>query len=108
MTEADSSEDSNVAVFGIGCVGLSILQGARSKKCKRVFAVDTNPKKEEWAKKFGASELSGHEDGELSLCDIADFVNPKDLPEGKNIVEYLVEQTDGGLDFTFDATGNVS
>jgi S-(hydroxymethyl)glutathione dehydrogenase/alcohol dehydrogenase len=43
-------------VFGIGCVGLSILQGAREKKCSRVFAIDTNPKKAEWAKKFGASE----------------------------------------------------
>jgi S-(hydroxymethyl)glutathione dehydrogenase/alcohol dehydrogenase len=38
----------------------------------------------------------------------ADFVNPKDLPEGKTITQYLIEQTDGGLDFTFDATGNVS
>lgn len=37
----------------------------------------------------------------------ADFVNPKDLPEGKSIVDYLIEETDGGLDFTFDATGNV-
>lgn len=37
----------------------------------------------------------------------ADFVNPKDLPEGKSIVEYLVEQTDGGLDYTYDATGVV-
>lgn len=37
----------------------------------------------------------------------ADFVNPKDLPEGKTIVDYLIEETDGGLDFTFDATGNV-
>ncbi len=51
-----SSENSNVAVFGIGCVGLSILQGARAKKCAKVIAVDTNPGKEEWAKKFGASE----------------------------------------------------
>jgi len=38
---------------------------------------------------------------------IADFVNPKDLPEGKSIVEYLVEETDGGLDYTYDATGVV-
>ncbi|KAI9637777.1 GSNO reductase [Dioszegia hungarica] len=91
LTKTPGIEDSNVAVFGIGCVGLSIIQGARSKKCKRVIAVDTNPKKEEWAKKFGATE----------------FVNPKDLPEGKGIVEYLTEITDGGLDFTFDATGNV-
>lgn len=84
-------ENSTVAVFGIGCVGLSILQGARAKGCKRVFAIDTNPSKEEWAKKFGAT----------------DFVNPKDLPEGKSIVEYLVEETDGGLDYTYDATGVV-
>lgn len=49
------SAESTVAVFGIGCVGLSILQGARAKKCKRVFAIDTNPKKKEWAEKFGAS-----------------------------------------------------
>jgi Zn-dependent alcohol dehydrogenase len=52
------TEDSNVAVFGIGCVGLSILQGARAKKCKRIFAIDTNPSKKEWAMKFGASESS--------------------------------------------------
>jgi S-(hydroxymethyl)glutathione dehydrogenase/alcohol dehydrogenase len=39
---------------------------------------------------------------------VADFVNPKDLPEGKNIVDYLVGETDGGLDYTYDATGVVS
>ena len=37
----------------------------------------------------------------------ADFVNPANLPEGKSIVDHLVEMTDGGLDFTYDATGNV-
>jgi threonine dehydrogenase-like Zn-dependent dehydrogenase len=110
-------------VFGIGCVGLSILQGAREKKCSRVFAIDTNPKKAEWAKKFGASEcgvqacrLRGSYEGRSAwICRVgtdalgaADFVNPKDLPEGKTITQYLIEQTDGGLDFTFDATGNVS
>ncbi|RSH83032.1 formate dehydrogenase (NAD+) [Saitozyma podzolica] len=91
LTKTPGVEGSTVAVFGVGCVGLSILQGAREKKCSRVFAIDTNPKKAEWAKKFGAT----------------DFVNPKDLPEGKTITQYLIEQTDGGLDFTFDATGNV-
>ncbi|KAK8869476.1 S-(hydroxymethyl)glutathione dehydrogenase [Kwoniella newhampshirensis] len=90
-TKTPGIEDSNVAVFGVGCVGLSILQGAKAKGCKRIFAIDTNSKKEEWATKFGAT----------------DFVNPKELPEGKSIVDYLVEETDGGLDFTFDATGNV-
>jgi S-(hydroxymethyl)glutathione dehydrogenase/alcohol dehydrogenase len=53
----DWIEGSNVAVFGVGCVGLSILQGCKAKGCARVFAIDTNQSKEEWAKKFGASEL---------------------------------------------------
>lgn len=58
----------------------------------RVIAVDTNPNKEEWAKKFGAT----------------DFLNPAKLPEGVKTQDHLVELTDGGLDFTFDCTGNVS
>ncbi|OXH63528.1 S-(hydroxymethyl)glutathione dehydrogenase [Cryptococcus neoformans] len=90
-TKSPGIEGSNVAIFGVGCVGLSVLQCAKAKGCKRIFAIDTNPKKKEWAEKFGAT----------------DFVNPKDLPEGKTIVDYLIEETDGGLDFTFDATGNV-
>lgn len=90
LTKTPGIEDSIVAVFGIGCVGLSLLQGARAKGCKRVFAVDTNPKKEEWAKKFGAT----------------DFVNPTELKD-KSITQYLIDETDGGCDFTFDATGNV-
>jgi S-(hydroxymethyl)glutathione dehydrogenase/alcohol dehydrogenase len=57
-----------------------------------VIAVDVNPAKEAWARKFGATE----------------FVNPSQLPDGKRIQDHLVEITDGGLDFTFDATGNVS
>lgn len=55
-TKSQGIEGSNVAVFGIGCVGLSVLQGAKAKGCKRIFAIDTNPKKKEWAEKFGASE----------------------------------------------------
>ena len=57
-----------------------------------MIAIDVNPAKEEWARKFGAT----------------DFINPRQLPEGKRIQDHLVELTDGGLDFTFDATGNVS
>ena len=60
-------------------------------KASRVIAIDTNPTKEEWARKSGAT----------------DFVNPTQLPEGKLIQDYLVEITDGGLDYTFDCTGNV-
>lgn len=81
----------NVAVFGAGCVGLSAVQGAAERKAKQIIVVDTNPKKKEWATKFGAT----------------DFINPKELPEGVTIVDKLIEMTDGGCDYTFDCTGNV-
>ncbi|KAH7916676.1 chaperonin 10-like protein [Hygrophoropsis aurantiaca] len=82
---------SNVAVFGCGAIGLGVISTASIVGASRIIAVDTNPGKEEWAKKMGATE----------------FVNPAQLPEGKRIQDHLVEITDGGLDFTFDATGNV-
>lgn len=89
-TKTPGIEESNVAVFGVGCVGLSVLQGAQAKKAKRIIAIDTNNGKKELALKFGATE----------------FVNPTELGD-KKIQDYLVEITDGGLDFTFDCTGNV-
>jgi S-(hydroxymethyl)glutathione dehydrogenase/alcohol dehydrogenase len=89
-----SLEGSNVAVFGCGCIGLGCINAARVKKAGRIIAVDTNPKKEAWAKKFGGDNV--------------EFVNPTQLPEGKRIQDHLIDITDGGLDFTFDATGNVS
>jgi len=84
-------EGSNVAVFGCGAIGLGVVSTAAGVGASRVIAIDTNPAKEAWALKMGATE----------------FVNPTQLPEGKRIQDYLVEITDGGLDFTFDATGNV-
>ncbi|OBZ76442.1 S-(hydroxymethyl)glutathione dehydrogenase [Grifola frondosa] len=83
---------SNVAVFGCGAIGLGVIATSSAVGAARIIAVDTNPGKEAWARKFGATE----------------FVNPAQLPEGTRIQDYLVEITDGGLDFTFDATGNVN
>ena len=83
---------STVAVFGCGAIGLGVIATSELVKASRVIAVDTNPDKEEWARKFGAT----------------DFVNPAKLPEGTRIQDYLIEITDGGLDYTFDCTGNVS
>jgi S-(hydroxymethyl)glutathione dehydrogenase/alcohol dehydrogenase len=101
-------ENSNVAVFGVGCVGLSILQGARAKKCAKVIAIDVNNGKKETALKFGASKPRFLYFSYKALtCSSADFINPKELPEGQSIVDKLIEMTDGGCDFTFDATGNV-
>ncbi|KAF2397664.1 S-nitrosoglutathione reductase [Trichodelitschia bisporula] len=84
-------EGSNVAVFGAGCVGLSVIQGAVRNGAGKIIVVDVNDSKEEWARKFGAT----------------DFVNPMKLPAGTSIQEKLVEMTDGGCDYTFDCTGNV-
>lgn len=82
---------SNIAVFGAGCVGLSVVQGAVTNKAAKIIVVDVNPAKETWAKKFGAT----------------DFVNPNDL-DGQSIVDKLIDMTDGGCDYTFDCTGNVN
>lgn len=83
---------SNVAIFGAGCVGLSVIQGAVKQGSSKIIVVDVNNAKKEWAEKFGAT----------------DFVNPaKDLKEGETIQSRLVEMTDGGCDYTFDCTGNV-
>lgn len=85
---ANVQKGDNVAVFGAGCVGLSVVQGAAERKAGKIIVVDINESKEEWAKKFGAT----------------DFVNPKNVD---NIVQHLISMTDGGCDFTFDCTGNV-
>ncbi|EEQ41666.1 hypothetical protein CLUG_05794 [Clavispora lusitaniae ATCC 42720] len=89
---ANVQEGDNVAVFGAGCVGLSVVQGAKERKAKQIIVVDLNNKKKEWAEKFGATA----------------FVNPTELKDGQTIVQKLIEMTDGGCDYTFDCTGNVN
>ncbi|MGB5347523.1 MAG: S-(hydroxymethyl)glutathione dehydrogenase/class III alcohol dehydrogenase [Woeseia sp.] len=78
-----------VAVFGLGGVGLSVIQGAQMAKASRIIAIDVNPAKFELARQMGAT----------------DTVNPKDhsLP----IQEVIVEMTDGGVDYSFECVGNV-
>lgn len=90
VVTAKVEEGSNVAVFGAGCVGLSVMQGAVKNKAGKIIAVDVNDGKEAWSRKFGATH----------------FVNPTKL-SGKTIQEHLIEMTDGGCDYTFDCTGNV-
>jgi S-(hydroxymethyl)glutathione dehydrogenase/alcohol dehydrogenase len=80
---ANVKEGETTAVFGLGAVGLAVVQGAVARKASRVIAIDTNDGKEAWAKKMGAT----------------DFINPTKL-NGKSIVDTLVEMTDGGLDHT--------
>jgi Zn-dependent alcohol dehydrogenase len=83
---------STVAVFGLGGVGLSCIQGARISEASRIIAVDTNPAKWEMAKQMGATE----------------FVNPSDLPADKTVQQHIVDITEGGVDYSFEAIGNVN
>jgi S-(hydroxymethyl)glutathione dehydrogenase/alcohol dehydrogenase len=87
---AKVEKDSTVAVFGLGAVGLAVIEGARLAGAKEIYAVDTNPEKFIQAKSFGATH----------------FVNPNDFP-GKPIQQVLVELTKGGFDYTFECIGNV-
>jgi S-(hydroxymethyl)glutathione dehydrogenase / alcohol dehydrogenase len=79
-----------VAVFGLGGIGLAVIQGARQAKASRIIAVDTNPSKFPLSKTMGAT----------------DCINPKD--HAKPIQEVIVEMTDGGVDFSFECIGNVN
>ena len=80
---ADVQAGDTVAVFGLGAVGLAVVQGAVSRNAARVIGIDTNDSKKEWAERFGATE----------------FINPMKL-EKVSIVDHLVKITDGGLDHT--------
>lgn len=84
-------EGSTVAVFGLGAVGLAIIQGAKMRKASRIFAVDINPTKFEFAKQLGAT----------------DCISPQELPPGTSVQSFIVQQTTWGVDYSFDATGNV-
>ena len=79
----------SVAVFGLGGIGLAVIQGARRAKAGRIIAIDTNPSKFDLARYFGAT----------------DFVNPKD--HQKPIQQVIVEMTGWGVDHTFECIGNV-
>ena len=78
-----------VAVFGLGGIGLAVIQGARQAKAGRIIGIDTNASKFELAKIMGAT----------------DCINPKDVQ--KPIQDQIVEMTDGGVDFSFECIGNV-
>lgn len=80
----------NVIVFGLGGIGLNVIQGAKMVGADKIIGVDLNPAKRPLAEKFG----------------MTDFVNPQELD--KDLVSYLVELTDGGADYSFECIGNVN
>ncbi len=90
LNTAKVEAGSTVAVFGLGGIGLSCIQGAVMARAKRILAVDINPAKFEMAKMLGAT----------------DFLNPKDV-DG-NVAEYIRDHFNGGVDYSFECIGNVN
>ena len=79
----------NVVVFGLGGIGLNVIQGARLAGANMLVGVDNNPSRKPLAERFGMTH----------------FVNPKEV--GGDLVPYLVALTDGGADYSFECVGNV-
>ena len=79
----------NVAVFGLGGIGLNVIQGARMVGADRIIGIDINPGREAMARKFG----------------MTDFINPRAIGEDK-VVQAIIDLTGGGADFTFECIGN--
>src|SRR6476619_4517936 len=80
----------NVVVFGLGGIGLNVIQGARMASANMIIGVDLNPNRKTLAEKFGMTH----------------FVNPKDMAEAE-LVPYLVNLTKGGADYSFECIGKV-
>ena len=79
---------STVVVFGMGGIGLNSVQGARFSGATRIIAIDTNPAREEAARRFGATE----------------FINPRDL--NVDVADHIQELTGGGADYAIEAAGH--
>ena len=89
MFTAKVEPNSTAVVFGLGGIGLNVIQGLKLVGARQIVGVDTNPAKEAMARRFG----------------MTDFVNPKDIKG--DLVGHLVELTGGGADYSFECIGNV-
>ncbi|MBB3222215.1 S-(hydroxymethyl)glutathione dehydrogenase/class III alcohol dehydrogenase [Pseudoduganella umbonata] len=79
----------NVAVFGLGGIGLNVIQGAKMVGADRIIGIDINPGRVDIARRFG----------------MTDFVNPRDV---ENVVDHIVQLTGGGADYSFECVGNTA
>ena len=79
---------STIAVFGLGGIGLNVIQGAKMVGATRIIGIDINPTRAAMGKQFG----------------MTDFVNPQEVD---NIVDHIIEMTGGGVDYSFECIGNV-
>ncbi|MDY6941193.1 MAG: S-(hydroxymethyl)glutathione dehydrogenase/class III alcohol dehydrogenase [Cyanobacteriota bacterium] len=87
--DAKVEPGSTVAVFGLGGIGLNVIQGARMVGANRIIGIDINENKKALAEQFG----------------MTDFINPKKID---NVVEAIVEMTGGGVDYSFECIGNIN
>ncbi len=78
---------SNIAVFGLGGIGLNVIQGARMVGADKIIGIDINPQREAMARDFGMTH----------------FLNPNDTPD---IVDAIIQLTGGGADYSFECIGN--
>jgi S-(hydroxymethyl)glutathione dehydrogenase/alcohol dehydrogenase len=81
----------NVVVFGLGGIGLNVIQGARLVGADKIIGIDLNPAKAEMARQFGMTH----------------FINPSEVGVDK-VVAAIIDATDGGADYSFDCTGNTA
>ena len=86
--DAEVEPGSTVAVFGLGGIGLNVIQGARMVGADRIIGIDVNPTKAILGAEFGMS----------------DFINPKDV---NDVTGAIIDMTDGGVDYSFECIGNV-
>ena len=86
--DAKVEPGSTVAVFGLGGIGLNVVQGARMVGADRIIGIDINVNKVDLAKSFG----------------ITDFINPADIDD---VTQAIIDLTDGGVDYSFECIGNV-
>ncbi len=90
MFTAKVEPNSIAVVFGLGGIGLNVIQGLKLVGAKQIIGVDTNPSKQAMARQFG----------------MTDFVNPNEV--AGDLVGHLVELTGGGADYSFECIGNVN
>ena len=88
INTAQVEPGSTVAVFGLGGIGLNVIQGCRLVGADRIVGVDLNPDRQALAEKFG----------------MTDFINPNEVDD---VVAAIVDLTDGGVDYSFECIGNV-
>ncbi len=87
--DAKVEPGSNVVVFGLGGIGLNVIQGAKMVGANKIIGVDLNPAREALGRQFG----------------MTDFINPKDVDD---VVEAIIDVTGGGADYSFECIGNVN